>query len=605
MELLEESQLNKGEQYLKDLDKQYRIANADIEKEISRWYQRFADNNEISMGEARKLLNSKELNEFKWDVMDYIEYGKKNALNQGWMKELENASAKVHISRLESLKLQMQQQVEVLYGNQLDDIDDLMRKIYSDGYYHTAWEIQKGFNIGYDLQSLNSNQINKVLSRPWSQDKRTFSDRLWTNKQQLIGDLQTNLTQAVITGRKPDELIKGLSNRFQVDRKKAGRLVMTESAAFSSRAQQDAYNALDVERFEIVATLDSHTSEICQDLDGDIFDMKDYEVGVTAPPFHPWCRTVTAPYFDDEFSLGERAARGDDGQTYYVPSNMKYHDWKKSFVDGGSKESLKEIKGNDIINSSLKEVKVEDLSDRLQDTIIQYTDGEYGDICEYSQYLQTGDKQKVSLFTDTKTWIENKLPTISEEAKNNAKEILDVIKNQPSSTSPLCRIERGVSDLVEGDTCTLGIRSASQDMELADKIFASKMNGLEFEHFNGNFTEYVFQNSKGLNISSISKYQDQQEILVAGKYRVIKTELIENIKGGFQDVRMPIKEYFKSNGIDVEQFTSKKGTEMVRYKETGVEKTMTLEKYNTGEITDYVNVKGQFGRKKIYLEVIE
>ncbi|MDD4164931.1 MAG: minor capsid protein [Eubacteriales bacterium] len=59
----------------------------------------------------------------------------------------------------------------------------------------------------------------------------------------------------------------------------AGRLVMTESTYFSSQSQKDAFNSLDVEKFEIVATLDSRTSAICQDLDGQVFDMKDFEPG--------------------------------------------------------------------------------------------------------------------------------------------------------------------------------------------------------------------------------------------------------------------------------------------------------------------------------------
>ena len=49
--------------------------------------------------------------------------------------------------------------------------------------------------------------------------------------------------------------------------------------------------------------------------------MKDYEAGVTVPPFHVYCRTTTVPYFDDEFNVGERAARDPEtGKTYYVPS---------------------------------------------------------------------------------------------------------------------------------------------------------------------------------------------------------------------------------------------------------------------------------------------
>lgn len=331
MELLEEAQLRKGERYLSDLEKQYRVAVSNIEKDVSKWYQRFADNNQITMSEAKRILNAKELEEFKWDVYEYIKYGEENAINGQWMKQLENASTRVHISRLEALKLQMQHQVEILYGNQVDDIDKLMKRIYQDGYYHTAWEIQKGFNIGWSLQSLSIDRLDKILSRPWTADGKTFSQRLWDNQQSLIANLQTELAQSVITGRAPDELIKRIAQQFNRDKNKAGRLVMTEAAAFASASQKDCFNELEVEQYEIVATLDSHTSEICQDLDGEVFDMKDYEVGSTAPPFHPWCRTVTAPYFDDNY--GERIARGLDGQTYFVPSDMKYKDWKKVFVD--------------------------------------------------------------------------------------------------------------------------------------------------------------------------------------------------------------------------------------------------------------------------------
>lgn len=364
MEMLETAQLEKGQRFYADLERQYRIASANIEKEINNWYQRFAENNQITMAEAKKLLKTGELAEFKWNVQEYIKYGEENALNQQWMKELENASARVHISRLEALKIQLQQQVEVLYGNQSDGLDKLLRDIYSEGYYHTAFEIQRGFNIGWDLHDLDSNQLDKILSRPWSLDGRTFSDRIWANKQQLIGSLQTQLAQAVIRGESPDILIKNLAQQMNVDRNKAGRLIMTESAAFASAAQKDCFKALDVEKYEIVATLDNRTSQICQDLDGEVFDMKDYQVGVTAPPFHPWCRTTTVPYFEDNY--GERAARDEKtGKTYYVPSNMKYKDWKKAFVDGGSKTGLKELGDVKKIAKTLKE-QIQEIKDKIE-----------------------------------------------------------------------------------------------------------------------------------------------------------------------------------------------------------------------------------------------
>lgn len=328
--ILEESAIKKGADYYDSLDRQYREAERRIESKISTWYQRFANNNNITLAEARRYLTTSELEELHWSVEEYIKHGKENAISQDWMRELENASAKVHISRLESLKLQLQQEVEVLYGNQVDGIDRLARQIYSEGYYHTAFEIQRGFNVGWEFASLDTRRLDKVISKPWTTDGRTFKDKAWTQKDELVATLHTELTQAIIRGDAPDRAIKTIAKKFDVAKSKAGRLVMTESAYFSSVAQKDCFTELDVERFEIVATLDSHTSPLCQSLDGKVQDMKDFEPGVTAPPFHPWCRTTTVPYFEDDY--GERAARGADGKTYYVPSNMKYSEWASEHI---------------------------------------------------------------------------------------------------------------------------------------------------------------------------------------------------------------------------------------------------------------------------------
>ena len=333
------------------IQEQYIAAEREIERQISTWYQRFAKNNQITMAEARKLLTSGELAEFKWDVKEFIKYGEQNALNPMWMKELENASARFHISRLEALRIETQQTIEKLFGGQVDEVDKLLKKNYLHNYYHTVYEIQKGFNIGWDIAAVDDRTLERLISKPWATDGKNFSERIWSNKTSLINEVQTQLTRTFMLGKAPDDAIKAIAKKMKSSMGQAGRLVMTESAYFSSQSQKDAFNALDVEKFEIVATLDSSTSEICRELDGKVFDMKNFEPGVTAPPFHPWCRTTTVPYFDDNFT--ERAARGEDGKTYYVDSKLNYKDWKKTFVDGGSKSGLKEVKENDIIDEPL------------------------------------------------------------------------------------------------------------------------------------------------------------------------------------------------------------------------------------------------------------
>lgn len=357
-ELLEQSQNQQGIQCYADIERQYRQAQKQIEGQIAAWYQRFADNNGITLADARKMLTSKELEELKWDINQYIQYGEENAINQQWAKQLENASARYHINRLEALKLQTQQSLEVLFGNQLDSVDSAMRNIYTSGYYKTAFEIQKGVGVGWDFATLDEKQISKVINKPWAADGKNFSSRIWRNKQKLVNELNTTLTRNIILGQDPKKVIDKIAKTMNTSKTNAGRLVMTEEAFFSSAAQKDCFAELDVEQFEIVATLDSHTSDICREMDGKHFPMSQWEVGVTAPPFHVWCRSTTVPFFDDEFdNVGERAARGEDGKTYYVPADMTYKEWQKSFVEG-DKTGLQEVAPNDTIKLSKDELGI-------------------------------------------------------------------------------------------------------------------------------------------------------------------------------------------------------------------------------------------------------
>lgn len=339
---LEDAQNQQGADALKKIEAQYRQAQKQLEAQISTWYQRFAKNNGITLAEARQWLTGKDLKEFKWDVQDYIKYGQDNALSGGWMKELENASAKYHISKLEALKIHTQQSLESLFSKQGLTVSGALSDVYTSGYYHTVYELQKGFNIGWDIAGIDEAQLEKVLAKPWAADGYNFSERIWKNKDKLISEVHNELSQNIMLGADPQKAIDALAKKMNTSKHNAGRLVMTEEAYFSSTAQKEAFQELGVEQFEIVATLDSHTSEICRMMDGKHFPMTDFQPGATAPPFHVYCRSTTVPYFDDDFGqIGERAARDEEtGKTYYIPDDMKYQDWEDTFVKVGDKSGF-------------------------------------------------------------------------------------------------------------------------------------------------------------------------------------------------------------------------------------------------------------------------
>lgn len=328
----EEQRRNKDARaYIKTIEKQYDQALSNIEKDINNWYMRIAKNNNISLLEAKKLLSKKELAEFKWGINEYIKAGETNSISPIWVKELENASARVHISRLEALKLQIQNQIETLYETRDKEMQDYLIRTYGDIYYHAVYEIQKGIGLGSSVYSLDTNKVNQIIHKPWAVDGKNFSERIWEDKNKLVNTLHNKLTQSFIRGSSPYQIVSDIAKEFNVRKSVAGRLVMTESAAYAAKAQENCYKDLGIDQYEIVATLDTHTSPICQEMDGKVFSIKEYEVGVTANPFHPNCRTVTAPYFADD-TKSMRAMRNKDGKIEYVSADMKYKEWYSKYV---------------------------------------------------------------------------------------------------------------------------------------------------------------------------------------------------------------------------------------------------------------------------------
>ena len=116
-----------------------------------------------------------------------------------------------------------------------------------------------------------------------------------------------------------------------------------------------------VDEYEIIGTLDSTTCALCGAMDGEKVRVSAFNAGDSAPPFHPMCRCTTAPFFADDAD-GERIARGEDGETYYVPDDMRYNEWRKQFdgkqrqinnlfyMDDGNSTMLKSEKATEIIN---------------------------------------------------------------------------------------------------------------------------------------------------------------------------------------------------------------------------------------------------------------
>lgn len=326
--LLEHSTYKTAQAALREIEALYRQALYHTRKELDSWCARFADDNGVSLTEARRLLGTKDLEEFRWDVAQYIKTAQKAGLDETWQRQLRNASARVHISRLEAVETQIRQQIEELYAGQKTQLTEAVRRAADDAYTGTLQEATKGLDIRFKTVSLDKPQLDALTSKAWTTDDRTFRDRCWTNKTALVQAVHKGLTQGLLRGDSPAQLTDAIAKQFDVDRYKAGRLIYTETAYYSALAEKQGFKDLGVEKVEIIGTLDGSTCSICGQLDGKEIPLTQYEPGVTVPPFHPRCRCTTAPVVPEDFADGLRIARDEDGAEYYLPAGTKWTEWK-------------------------------------------------------------------------------------------------------------------------------------------------------------------------------------------------------------------------------------------------------------------------------------
>ena len=333
------------------LDKIYSEASRSIRKDIQAWYGKFAENNEISIQTAKKWLTKGQLKEFKWDVDEYIRIGSDAGLSQQYIKELINASSKVHVSRLEAIQTHINHQIEMLHKAQETSMVDLGKSVILDAYGRATFDVFQKLGFGWDKTMPNEKVLNELLKTPWTTDGKTFSDRIWENKRKLVNNAQKTLIQSVLRGDSQQEMNDALMKLMDSSRYNAGRLVHTETTYFNALADKQVYDDLGVEEFEVIATLDEITCPTCGAMDGMIIPIEQFTAGVSVPPYHPNCRCTTAPAIDDYGVTGERIARDTDGNTYDVPRDMTYEEWKNgTYVKKVVPKATTKTKKDDIIN---------------------------------------------------------------------------------------------------------------------------------------------------------------------------------------------------------------------------------------------------------------
>ena len=237
--------INRAEKNInRQVRRMYQAAIKEIQAEIENLYQSFANQEGITLLEAKKRLSKADFKEIDFDRMIQETAKERKQLKAEGIPDdlaaaierrlreqeqsLKELSRKGYLTHLELMQAQIERTALEVGNEQQVNLYQLLDKEYRDGYFRGIFHEQQWLGFGKDFVSPDPAAVKKAVMQSWAKDH--FSDRIWGGAKKLSQELKKNLTIGLIRGEGVEEMTKRLTRRIEVSASYARRLVRTESA---------------------------------------------------------------------------------------------------------------------------------------------------------------------------------------------------------------------------------------------------------------------------------------------------------------------------------------------------------------------------------------
>lgn len=381
-----------GEAYSKQIQKMYDRAYKNIERDIENIYRNYSKATGLDVQSLKQLLTKTETQKL-WDE-----------LKAKGLDKYVKGNYKARISRLEKLQAQIYAKAKEIYPQEQQANTMCYNGIINDSYYKTIYDVQMGTGIDFAFSKIDDNMVTALLNERWS--GANYSQRIWGNTDLLAQSVSEIVGGALLSGQSIAKTSRQIRERFNVGKYYADRLVRTETNHFNNEADAMAYAEMDVDKYVFLAVLDTRTSTICQELDNNVFELKDKQEGVNFPPMHPNCRSTTRAYMGEEIEKTlQRRARNPITNKNEVIGNISYKEWYNSKVKAYGQEGINKAYKM-AKNRSADTKQFNSYKSRLVDSpylptnIDKFVENKYNNIEKYSQlkreYATIGKINKLS-----------------------------------------------------------------------------------------------------------------------------------------------------------------------------------------------------------------
>lgn len=267
----------------------YRVHQTNIEKEIQAFYQKYADDEGVSISEAKKRADKVDVQAFADKAKRYVE--EKDFSPQA-NAELKLYNLKMRVSRAELLQYNMDLELLALGEGERQLTEKFLKAGFADEV-----KSQSGI-LGEYIKNPKTveRSMEAVLNVPF--EGVTWSERIWERQQALRQVVARTAHETLVRGRNAMAMIPELRREFGVSKSAAKRLAVTEVARVQSEAQKISMIENGFDEYEYIA--EPTACPICAKLDGNIYKVSEMEPGKNCAPMHPHCHCSTAPHMSRE-----------------------------------------------------------------------------------------------------------------------------------------------------------------------------------------------------------------------------------------------------------------------------------------------------------------
>lgn len=308
--------------YIAEMQKRQRALSKSLRNELNYWLDRYATNEGITREEAQMMLSKQEQKNWTMSLEEY----RRKAIAGGYEQELNKEYFTSRITRIEQLQRQLYFEFADAANKETKEMKEYLKSTLDSTHLRHIYELGDRGKISVGYQRYSKRALEVAVNKPWKGSN--FSKRVWGNHTRLMPDrLTKTMSAAIVNGwginRTVDEMMQHVDKTL---RHRMTTLVQTESAHLAEVASQRAMKETGVERWEWLATLETHTCEVCASYDGKEFDIDDAKAPTC--PNHPNCRCTTIPVVDG-WKSSARWQRDPITGEGSVGEDMAFEDWRK------------------------------------------------------------------------------------------------------------------------------------------------------------------------------------------------------------------------------------------------------------------------------------